>query len=291
LVLAGREGTAVIAGVPERIVCVGYQRDTDEALSLGVLPVGVTPYINFPDQIAPWVRQKLGAQELNIIESSGGLPYERIAALAPDLILATDRYSLAEDYPMLSQIAPTLSYVRSVAEDTWQDRVTLIGQALGREDNATRLIAETEGLIRSTASSNPDFQGKTVSFSLINADGQFATVNLPSDASVTFLTQLGFRLAPKIEELPPSGPQGRAQVSEELLDVLDADIVIFSYRSDEQRQQVEQNALFQRIPAVQRGSYVALDVGTAVAMAFPSTLSVPFALETIVPQLAGALTA
>jgi iron complex transport system substrate-binding protein len=253
--------------------------------------VGVTPYINFPDQIAPWVRQKLGAQELNIIESSGGLPYERIAALAPDLILATDRYSLAEDYPMLSQIAPTLSYVRSVAEDTWQDRVTLIGQALGREDNATRLIAETEGLIRSTASSNPDFQGKTVSFSLINADGQFATVNLPSDASVTFLTQLGFRLAPKIEELPPSGPQGRAQVSEELLDVLDADIVIFSYRSDEQRQQVEQNALFQRIPAVQRGSYVALDVGTAVAMAFPSTLSVPFALETIVPQLAGALTA
>jgi iron complex transport system substrate-binding protein len=287
--IEGAEGTAVIPAAPKRVVSVGFQRDIDEAVSLGVTPVAVTPASNFPSGLPPWVEAKLDGAAPKQLPVGDSLPYEQIAAEKPDLILGTDSYSLADDFANLSAIAPTLSYQKDVAQDTWQTRATRIGQALGRSAEARAAVADVEKRITTAKEQNAAaFAGKTFSFSLLNAEGQIATIKLPTDASAQFFSQLGLTLSEQVTTLPDAGPQGRAVVSPENTKVLDADIVIFSYRTPEERTKVESDRLFKALPAVQRGSYVPLEVGSALALAFPSTLSIPYALDQIVPDLARA---
>jgi iron complex transport system substrate-binding protein len=57
------------------------------------------------------------------------------------------------------------------------------------------------------------------------------------------------------------------------------------------RRALESNELFQRLEAVRRGSYIALELPVGISMGYPSLLSTPYALDKIVPQLAEALAA
>ncbi|WP_261570306.1 ABC transporter substrate-binding protein [Frankia gtarii] len=284
----GAEGKTVIPRRPSRIVSVGFMRDIDEAVALGVIPIAITPETNFDSGLAPWVEAKLGsAKKPEQLSYEDNLPFEKIASLTPDLILATDSYTLTDDFGDLSAIAPTLSYDKGVSEDTWQTRVTRIGRALGTSDAAAKLVTEVSGRIEAARTKNSAaFKGKTFSFSLLNAEGALATIISPTDASARFLSGLGLTLSPKVTSLPAAGPAGRAIVSPERTELLDADVVLFSFRSDEERTKIEADRLFQNLPAVKRGAYVPLDVETALSLAFPSTLSIPFALDAIVPKLA-----
>ena len=98
-------------------------------------------------------------------------------------------------------------------------------------------------------------------------------------------------LSPRAAALPESSTRGKAVVSSELIDVLDADVLILTYTSSDPalRARVEADPLFRRLPAVRRGSYVALDLAAALAMAFPSALSLEYALDQVVGQLAAAV--
>ena len=89
--------------------------------------------------------------------------------------------------------------------------------------------------------------------------------------------------------LPASSTKGKSIVGPERLDVLDADVPILTYITPAQQSKLEANPLFQRLPAVQRGAYIALPLPVSVAMAFPSALSIPYALNKAVPLLAKAL--
>ncbi|WP_238009489.1 ABC transporter substrate-binding protein [Dactylosporangium sp. AC04546] len=288
--IKGAEGDAVIPAVPQRVVTVGFMRDLDEAVSLGVVPVGATPATNFDSGLPPWVEAKLkGATAPKQLSYEDNLPFEQISALRPDLILATDSYSLADDFANLKAIAPTLSYETDVAEDSWQTRVKRIGQALGRSAEATKLISDIEGRIAALKEEHKaKLAGKTFTFSLLNGEGALATVILPTDASAQFISQMGLTLAKSVTTLPQSGPAGRAVVAQENTNLIDADVVLFSYRTAEERAKVEGDRLFQNLAAVKRGAYVPLEVGTALSMAFPSTLSIPFALDAVVPKLVAA---
>ncbi|GAA2980072.1 ABC transporter substrate-binding protein [Actinokineospora diospyrosa] len=292
LTLEGAEGKTVLPAQPTKVVTVGFMRDVDEAVSLGVIPLAITPQTNFDSGLAPWVEAKLaGAKAPQQLEVEDNLPFEKITELAPDLILATDSYTLADDFANLTAIAPTLSYQEDVAEDTWQTRAKRIGAALGKADAATKAIAEVETRISSAKDKNKAaLEGKTFTFSLLNAEGQLATVILPTDASAQFLSQLGLKLADSVTSLQQAGPTGRAVVAQENTKLLDADVVLFSFRTADERKQVEGDRLFQALPAVKRGAYVPLEVGEALSMAFPSTLSIPFALEAIVPKVVAAAT-
>ena len=81
---------------------------------------------------------------------------------------------------------------------------------------------------------------------------------------------------------------GRAAVSPEQLGALDADIVILAYGSDAEQGAFEAQPLFERLEAVQRGSYLPLSFTLAFAFAFPSISSIPFGLEQVVPKLSAA---
>jgi iron complex transport system substrate-binding protein len=204
------------------------------------------------------------------------------------VILANDDFNLAADYPLLGKIAPTLSYAHGVNKDTWAEMTQRAGDLLGRRALADRLVSQVQSKIASAKSAHPEFAGKTFTFAPVYANGQIYTISGTSDPSAGFFGQLGMKLAPTVTTLPSTSTPNRALISPEQIQLLDADVVIVSYDTPQTQAKFEANPLFKNLPAVRRGSYLGFDLGTAVALAFPSVLSIPYALDAVVPKLATA---
>ncbi|OLT11236.1 hypothetical protein BJF78_27400 [Pseudonocardia sp. CNS-139] len=287
----GAFGPTVVPAAPERVVALGYGPDAATVLGLGVLPVAATRDTSLPDGVPPWVATALAGRPLELLDAADGLPFERIAALRPDLIVATTAYSLAQDHEQLARIAPVLAYTTGPNTDRWQDTTTRVGQVLGHPDEAVQRVHDVEARIAAARAAHPALAGRTFTFGPVTPDGTIYTTNSTADLSAVFLQQLGLVLSPKATALPESRTRGKAVVSPELLDVLDADLLILTFTSSDPalRTRVESDPLFRRLPAVQRGSYVALDLPSALAMAFPSVLSLEYALDQVVGRLADAV--
>lgn len=289
--IKGRFGETVLRKRPTRIVTVGQEPDLDAVVQLGVVPVGAVRDTNAASGIEPWTRRRIHGAPPKLLATTGnGLPYEQIAALDPDLIVATTYYGLAADHRLLSKIAPVLAYVTGPNTDSWQTTTRRVGQALGREAQAAALVQRTDALIASDCTRYSDlFAGKTFTFGPVLPNGQVYTTSSRTDLSAALLEQLGLVLSPTAAALPPSSTAGKSTVSSEQLDLIDADVVILTYISTAEQATFEANPLFQQLGAVRRGAYIALPLTTAVAMAFPSALSIAYALGSIVPLLVEAL--
>lgn len=281
----GKEGSATLKAAPQRVVAAGYLRDTDLALALGAPLVGVAKNSAFESGLAPWQKP---TDKPELFDTTNGLPFEKIAALQPDLIMAADDYTLTQDEANLSKIAPTLSYLTGVGSDSWQTMTTRAGAILGKADEAQQLITKTQDAVTSAKTGNTILAGKTFTFGPVSSLDSFYTINDASDASAQFFAQLGMTLSPKVTSLPSSSTPRRAEISMEHIALLDADVLILAFPDPSIRKQLEAAPLFKSLKAVQRGSYVALDMGAAVAVAFPSVLSIPYGLEVTVPKLVAA---
>ncbi|MQA86696.1 MAG: ABC transporter substrate-binding protein [Streptosporangiales bacterium] len=130
-------GTTEIIGRPGRVVVLDTG-ELDSAIALGVKPVGAVeavPGAGFPDYLAEQTR---GVQIVGSIEQPN---LEKIAALQPDLILSSKLRHEAI-YDQLSQIAPTV-FTEEVGV-TWKANFRLHAEALGRSEQAQRLMKEYE---------------------------------------------------------------------------------------------------------------------------------------------------
>ena len=281
----GSLGTATLKAPPRRVATVGYLRDTDIAVALGVDLVLSSRNTLFNSGMAAWATPKPGTK---LIYAGSSPSFEDIAAARPDVILANDDFNLAADYPLLSKIAPTLSYAHGVNKDTWTEMTQRAGDLLGKRALAEQLINQVQRKITSARSAHPEFAGKTFTFGPVYGSGQIYTISSTTDPSAGFFGQLGMKLAPTVTTLPPSSTPSRALISPEQIQLLDADIVILSYDTPRTQATFEANPLFKNLAAVKRGSYLGMDLGTAVALAFPSVLSIPYALDAVVPKLATA---
>ena len=278
-------GAVEVEQAPQRVVALDFA-SADAALALGVTPVAIARVDYAEGGIQPWTRAALDGQPLpELITTSTGYPVERIAAQRPDLILATNAYGVGEVWDELNQIAPVVAFGTGEGQDTWQEATERIGTALGRADEARRLIAETEQQVADARRANPAFEGKTIAFFNV-VDRTAWAIDEPSDFSIKFLSDLGFVLSPQIERL--RGAEGRAQISAERFELLDADVMIGTSPSPAELDGLAANPLFARLPAVRAGRYVELPISPATSMAFPSALSVEYGLAEIVPLLARA---
>jgi len=288
LSIDGAFGPTAIDRRPERVVAVGFLRDGDDAVALGITPVAMATSGNF-EGLAPWTVQALGGADPVILEVTDDLPFEQIAAARPDLILATDDRALPDHHARLAAIAPTLSYVTGAEADPWRLRAERIGRALGRSEQATEVTRRIEQRIASIREQHPGFEGATI-VTGVAVGGTLYTVNRESDAGAALLLELGFRLPPQMTTLPETFP-GRAVISPEQVSLLEADVIAIYHVTPDDRAMVESNELFQRLEAVRRGSYVALDGPDAISRAYPSLLGIPYALDRMVPQFSSALAA
>jgi len=288
--IRSKHGSATIDEQPRRVVTLDNQA-ADDALALGVVPVATVKVTYVPGDMQEWTKAALSGKTMpQLINADSGIPYERIAALRPDVILATNTYQLEDKgvYERLRRIAPTVHFAEGSGVDTWQDVTYRVGRALGQEDRARDFVAVAERDLAAARKRTPGFEGKTVNFFNADPSGLY-TINAEQDYAIRFLADLGLKLSPRVAALKGEG--GRAQISAERYDVLDSDLLIGTSTSPKALAALERDKLFNRMDAVREDRYVPLGIGPATAMAFPSLLSVRYATTQLVPKLEEPFTA
>jgi iron complex transport system substrate-binding protein len=275
-----------------RVVTLGQSVDPDALLALGITPVAMSAAFNQDSGFHPWTAAALGSRRVELIKDTDGLPFEQVAALKPDLILATTYNTTNNDYdtdrPRLEQIAKVIGPTTTAQRDTWQQSTLRVGEAVGLTNEAHRLIQNTEATLTAARDAHPDWKNKTYTNGPVTGPAEIWTSNSPQDTSAIVLGQLGLVLSPKVTTLTSPYP-GWAQVSLEQLTILDADVIMLSYHSEENSTALETNPLFQQLPAVQRGAYIHLASDVSTGLAYPSVLSIPYVLDWITPRLTQAL--
>lgn len=284
-------GTTEVDGVPERLVSL-TPRDQDTILALGAVPVAIRDgFYEPPYTSRPWVREALGEAEPEVIPTGGELNFEQIAALRPDLIAAAGSGITARDYGILSEIAPTVAqsgrYVDYGAP--WQEIARTLGRALCREERAAERIAGGEARLRAAREDHPELAGATAVVALPGGpDGSFWIYG-PQDSRVRFLTSLGLEVPDRVAEL--ARDRFAASVSGERMDLLDADLLVWM-ASPEQREALERDPIYRRLPAAREGRdlFLPVDGTLTAALTNTSVLNLPYLLEEMVPRIADAVT-
>lgn len=148
---------------------------------------------------------KLGGEQPILLsgDGTGEAPVEQFAKAEPDLIFAPYSGLTQQEFDALSKIAPVVSFQDEPWTASWQDQVTIAGQALGKQAEAGTLIDKTNAAISATAAKNPALQGKTVTIGLPNSPSTFA-VSKNADVRVEFLEQLGLKNEPTIQQADPA---------------------------------------------------------------------------------------
>lgn len=287
VVLQHAFGTTTIQKEPSRILTWGWNAE-DAVLALGKIPIAIPHYSMFESGIFPWNEDKLEGQKPGLLFGRHA-NFEQIASLRPDIILAPYSDIDAVAYKRLSAIAPTVVYRSGPWQADWREQTEIIGEALGKPEEAKALIVETENLLEGFGKDHPELQGKTFTFGSYMPGSSGIIVYLPSDPRVQALTKMGLKVSSGVQALAASGPdETSTSVSLENLSSIDADILIMWY-GEGARAAAEAQPLFAALGAVKRGSYVALDDPISVwSTSALSVLSIPYGFPQFVPRLADA---
>ncbi len=290
-------GETEIPEAPQRVATISWV-NADVSLALGVVPVGM-PRNSFganANGSTDWFDAELeevGGDMPTLYSETDGINTEAIAALEPDLILGVYSGMTEEEYETLSKIAPTIAMPEGdVAFGTaWQDSTRLIGEALGRSEAAEELITDVEGQIDQVASGNPGIRDTTFIYGTVDPDAAekiYAFTDV--DNRPRFLEQLGMVQAPVVAEASSGSPEEFAVTwSPERADELVSDILVTYAASPEVREAIESDPLLGRIPAVEAGRMVVqTDEQQVLSISASSPLSLPWALENVVPDIIAA---
>lgn len=285
-----RYGETVVEGVPERVVTLGLT-DQDYVIALGVAPVGTAEWFGEqPGALYPWAREALGdlpmpEQVLSVYE----IDVEAVAALDPDLILASNSGLTRDEYDQLAQIAPTVAQPDEHADfgAPWQEITRRTGLALGRPEQAEALVEDLESELTAVVDANPSLDGATGLVTGVIGDEFWI---YPEGPAPNLLRDLGIALPAAAEQVMDDNGRQATAISREQLSLLESDAIVLGlYGTDEQA--VRDIEVFSALDAVAAGSVVPLpEMSRAnTAMTFGSVLSLPTALDELVPRLVAAV--
>lgn len=284
-------GTTEIPEAPERVVTWGWG-STDAAIALGVVPVAMPfqAYGGDDEGVLPWLRERIETDGLDmpdVLPETQEAPIEAIAAARPDLIIAVYSGITEAEYELLSEIAPTVAYPDQAWATPWRDTIEIVGEALGKSDEADALLADIDAQIEAKADDHPELAGKTVAVVWSTPDTFY--VYKPADARVEFTLDLGLESAPSVDDLAEGGETFYYTLSQERLGDLTSDVLV-SYADTE-----ETSSAFLSSPAAQtmaqvKAGTVAEVIGTEfiAAVSPPTALSLTWGLDEYVEILAAA---
>jgi iron complex transport system substrate-binding protein len=282
-------GTTTVEAEPKRIAVVGLT-EQDTVLALGHKPIATTEwYGEQPDAVWPWAQEALGDAKPTVLSVADGFEFEKIAKLAPDLIIGTNAGMKPDDYEKLSRIAPTISSAKGSTEyfSPWDKQVELIAQALGKPDEGRALVDRVKRRYADAAAEHPEFAGKTATFSQNGFYSGLIYV-YPEGLNTEFLTYLGFEMNPKITALADK-PGEQVGISPERVDTLDADVIVFATEKPSDITELGKVPTFDHLGAVKEHRAVYTDATLAGALYFMTPLSLEYALDRLAPQLQSAL--
>lgn len=287
-------GSTTIESAPERVVAWGWGA-ADAAIALGVTPVAIPfqAYGGDADGVLPWIRQALtdrGESVPTVLPDSEEPPYEAIAAADPDVILAQYSGLTDEQYDLLSAIAPVVAYPTTAWSTPWRDVIRIAGDALGRADEAERVLADIDARVAQQASAHPEFTGRTIA-AVWDIAGTFY-VYRPDDPRVELLLDLGFTSAPAVDDLANGDSTFYYTLSYEQLPALTSDVLLQYADTPEAAQAFLSSAPGRTMAQVQEGRVASL-VGTQfiAAVSPPTALSATWGLDELVSALEGAVPA
>lgn len=284
-------GSTTIPEAPRRVIALGFN-EQDAILALGVKPVAVRYW--FGDEtkaVYPWAQDELGVAAPEVLNMPfGELNFEKIAALKPDLISGLYAGITEQEYSTLSKIAPTIVQPTQYVDFgvPWQEMTKTIGRALGRAQQADKLVAEVEAQFAAARKAHPEWAGKSVIVGAPSGDGQFGFVASQDPRSRLFAS-LGFEVPAEFDKI--AGGQFYGKVSLEQADVLDRDLVVFHQLQwvEGGRAAIEADPILQRLDAMQDGRVVFIEGELDDALQFSTVLSLPFVLDPLVALIDAAM--
>lgn len=283
-------GTTTIEEQPERVVVLGWSAQ-DTVYALGRTPVGMPeyPYGGGDDGVLPWNDGYFDAEKTTLLDTADGPPLEAIAALQPDVILAPYEGFEQTVYEDLAGIAPTVAYPGEPWTTPWREQTRMIGEALGMSEEAEQLIADTDESVAQIAEEHPEFEGLTFAYTSMGADALY--LYLPTDPRVQLIEDLGFTVAPSVEELGAGSEASfYAQLSLERAPDIESDVIV-GFADGLTAEEVKALPVYGQVPAIQRDAAVLIDdQGFGAAVSSVSVLSLPYALDQLVDQLSAAAT-
>jgi iron complex transport system substrate-binding protein len=278
-------GSTTIDAAPERVVTLGVT-DADTVLELGVTPVALTGFAFFDTGLGPWATPLVEGEMPLLL--TGEPNVEQIATLDPDLILAISAGFDEPIYEQLAAIAPTV--VRPAGTAAYQvprDEATrMIATALGQPGRGEELIAGADAQFTAAAAAHPEFAGRT-GVVVLPYDGKYGAYT-PRDARGRFMAELGFELPPAIAALD-DGSNFFIELSQEQVGLLDADVLVMLADAPDARAFVDGDQVLQQVPVVRDGRMVIPDTDTRGSITYNTPLSVPYAMDHLVPLIADAL--
>lgn len=280
-------GRTELRSPPQRLVTIGYG---DEAafLALGCKPIAIVYTGMFASGMTPWCERKFGTQRPAFLDGSI-IDFEDIARLKPDLIVGVFSQLDAVSYTRLSRIAPTIAYRSGPWRAGWREQTEIAGAVLAQDEEARRVIGETERLLRSYGDAYPALKGKSFTFGSYFAGSSRIVVYLPGETRVDWMIDIGMRPASGVRRLARAGGgHVSADASLEDLESVAADLLVMWYEPGA-RQALEGQRLFQMFSPVREGRYVALDDPTEIwAASWPSALAIPYAFPSFLPRMEAA---
>ncbi|MFD8934833.1 iron-siderophore ABC transporter substrate-binding protein [Streptomyces sp. NPDC059578] len=280
-------GSVRIAKKPERVLSLG-RTDHDVLLALGVVPVGLWQFIpTMKRGVGSWAEPSLGGKTPTFLKPP--FDFEKVASLAPDLIVNVQSGGDETEYRTLTDIAPTVGLPGDAAANTvpWRDSTKLIARAVGRAAEGDKLIADTEALLKAAADRNPAFAGKTVSILL--AFGGKVGVYTTGDTRMQIVSALGLKPSEYVTGLGED--TYFVELSAEKTGEADADVVILL-----SQQQLPLAATLKQYPQIAEMKAARedrlvfpADPSVGLALSSASVLSIPYAVKGLEPLLREAL--
>ena len=265
-------GETRIPAPPKRVVSAGFTGQ-DELLALGVVPVATTEWFgNEPFAVWPWAQPLLGAAQPLVLSLADGIQVDKIAALEPDLVVATNAGLDQTTYTALSEIAPTVAQAGpDPFFEPWTQQADTIGQAVFKYDEATKLVADVQARFDAIGKETPAFSGKRA---LVLRGSFFRdhAVVTPAGWRTDYLTRMGFTIPDAIGEYVDGD---RALVPRDKMPAVldDADVLIWTTESDEEQAALLADPTFAELKATRTNRNVLTGKELAGAIAFASVLS------------------
>ncbi|MDI6627789.1 MAG: iron-siderophore ABC transporter substrate-binding protein [Rhodococcus sp. (in: high G+C Gram-positive bacteria)] len=272
-----RFGETVIDTEPTRVVTIGFN-EQDFALALGVKPVATRGNLSYDYRQRPWAQEALGGTDIPEVGSTE-LNLEQIAAQEPDLILGPYSFIDQGQYDQLSGMAPTIADIggyENVPAATWQQEFAVVGEALGKSQEAQDQTDTLEQKFADTEAENPQFTGKSLSLAFVMDDGSYLLLG-KDDIRALFFTDLGFEI-----------PDASETISPENLDRLDTDVLVIAGQG---REQLQANPIIAALDVVEQDRTVyigSFSTDLPSALGYSSPLSLDYAIDGFTPMLAAA---
>lgn len=266
-------GDVTIQKKPTRIVTLGAT-NADELLALGEMPFKVAVDSTDLRNNYPWLAEDLADVAASDLLVSREPQAEAIAALEPDLIIApTWTIKDKEVFDRLNEIAPTITANSTAANVDWDERLLTTAEAVNATDDAERLIADIKSDYAAVGDTVPGIDARTYNFAGFDGDQYFF-----GNGSLFEL----FGIAPAKNQ---ENTQNDPYLSVERTNELAADLIAVWPTTDAARAQLDENALFQDLPAVKNGTVFYASQAAANALNDSGPLSLAWLLDEVTPTI------